>query len=131
MADELIDPIIFGVVQRVGSRTLVAFERSGDEVPDAGKEINAHSRMETIGVGTANCQEADLCRMAERNEGDGTDLVAIGVKQKVTLRIADLTTPRAAAVKKRIERLEFVMIARDNPKETAKVDVLEHRGIAK
>ena len=66
VADEFVYPVRFSAVQRAGSRDSVAFQRSGDQVPDASEKVDTHPRMEAVCVGAADCQETELCLVAQR-----------------------------------------------------------------
>jgi len=66
-------------------QVLIASQCSCDEVPDARQEINAHARMEAVGIVAANGEKANLGLVAERHERDRADFLSIVLEQEISL----------------------------------------------
>ena len=75
----------------------MALERSGNEIADAGKKVDAHAWVKPVGVGTADTEETELGIAAQWHECDGADLIGVAGKQEIPLRVAHLAAARSAA----------------------------------
>src|SRR5690606_38446199 len=95
-------------------------DRLAHEIADARQELRAHCRMETLGIGAADCEQTEAGLGSERHEGDGADLDIVRTEQEIALTVTDLSAARAAGFEQRVEHLELRRAALDDSQVPAR-----------
>ena len=112
-------------------QVLIAFQCSCDEIPDAGQEINAHARMEAVGVVAANGKKADFGLVTERHECGRANFLGVVLEQEHPLRIANLPAARSLAIEEGVKWPKRFVLALHGVEEATPLNVFEHRRISK
>ena len=92
MTNEFVDPV--GVIH--DGRALITFQRTRDQIAKARQEIDAHTGVETIRVGTADSQKSNATAIDQRYQRGGTDFISVFMKQKRALCVSNLSAARGA-----------------------------------